>query len=47
MTLQIIAVLVLILLSGFRIAQEYQRGIVFRLGRFKTIKGPGCIGSFR
>lgn len=41
MTLQIIAVLVLILLSGFRIAQEYQRGIVFRLGRFKTIKGPG------
>jgi len=41
MTLQIIAVLILILLSGFRIAQEYQRGVVFRLGRFHTIKGPG------
>ena len=28
-------------LSGFRIAQEYQRAIVFRQGRFKTVKGPG------
>jgi regulator of protease activity HflC (stomatin/prohibitin superfamily) len=26
---------------GLRIAQEYQRAIVFRLGRFKSIKGPG------
>ncbi|MGX7666132.1 SPFH domain-containing protein [Flavobacterium pedocola] len=41
MILPIIAVLVLILLSGFRIAQEYQRGVVFRLGRFQSIKGPG------
>ena len=30
-----------ILISGLRIAQEYQRAIVFRLGRFKTVKGPG------
>lgn len=37
-----IVVLVLaILISGFRIAQEYQRAIVFRLGRFNGIKGPG------
>jgi regulator of protease activity HflC (stomatin/prohibitin superfamily) len=35
------AVLVLILLSGFKIAQEYQRAIVFRLGRFTSVKGPG------
>jgi regulator of protease activity HflC (stomatin/prohibitin superfamily) len=28
-------------LLGFRIAQEYQRSVVFRLGRFRTIKGPG------
>jgi len=28
-------------LSGLRIAQEYQRAVVFRLGRFKRIKGPG------
>lgn len=29
------------LLGGFRIAQEYQRSVVFRLGRFREIKGPG------
>ena len=29
------------LLSGIRIAQEYQRAIVFRLGRFTGIRGPG------
>ncbi len=29
------------LLSGIRIAQEYQRAVVFRLGRFQTVKGPG------
>ena len=28
-------------LYGFRIAQEYERGVVFRLGRYKGIKGPG------
>jgi regulator of protease activity HflC (stomatin/prohibitin superfamily) len=30
-----------IFLSGLRIAQEYQRAIVFRLGRFQAVKGPG------
>jgi len=28
-------------LSGFRIAQEYQRGVVFRLGRYQGLRGPG------
>ena len=28
-------------LSGIRIAQEYQRAVVFRLGRYKSIRGPG------
>jgi regulator of protease activity HflC (stomatin/prohibitin superfamily) len=32
---------VAILLSGLRIAQEYQRGVVFRLGRFVGLRGPG------
>ena len=27
--------------SGLRVAQEYQRAVVFRLGRFTRIKGPG------
>jgi regulator of protease activity HflC (stomatin/prohibitin superfamily) len=30
-----------LILSGIRVAQEYQRSIVFRLGRFHQIKGPG------
>ncbi len=30
-----------VLLSGVRVAQEYQRGVVFRLGRFKGTRGPG------
>jgi regulator of protease activity HflC (stomatin/prohibitin superfamily) len=29
------------LASGIRVAQEYQRAIVFRLGRFLKVKGPG------
>lgn len=28
-------------LGGIRIAQEYERGVVFRLGRFRLVKGPG------
>jgi len=34
-------VLVVLALSGFRVAQEYQRGVVFRLGRFGGLRGPG------
>jgi regulator of protease activity HflC (stomatin/prohibitin superfamily) len=30
-----------ILVSGVRIAQEYQRGVVFRLGRYRGLRGPG------
>lgn len=37
----IIGVIVFVLLSGLRIAQEYQRGVVFRLGRFVGLRGPG------
>jgi regulator of protease activity HflC (stomatin/prohibitin superfamily) len=35
------AVLLLVLLSGLRVAQEYQRGVLFRLGRFRGLRGPG------
>ena len=37
----IIGLVVLLAVSGFRIAQEYQRGVVFRLGRLSSVKGPG------
>lgn len=30
-----------ILVSGLKIDQEYQRGVIFRLGRFHKVKGPG------
>jgi regulator of protease activity HflC (stomatin/prohibitin superfamily) len=39
--LPILAIIIVFFLAGFRIAQEYQRAIVFRLGRFRGIKGPG------
>src|ERR1700712_4520006 len=31
----------LLSLTGFRIAQEYERALVFRLGRYKGTRGPG------
>lgn len=34
-------VLVIVLLTGLRIAQEYERGVVFRLGRYVALRGPG------
>ena len=36
-----IVILVILVLSGVRIAQEYERGVVFRLGRFVGLRGPG------
>src|ERR1700684_2122450 len=33
--------LVVIALSGLRVAQEYERGVVFRLGRYQGLRGPG------
>ena len=35
--------LLLLLMSMFRILREYQRGVVFLLGRFYKVKGPGLI----
>src|SRR3954469_22966268 len=34
-------ILLVLLLTGIRIAQEYQRGVVFRLGRYVGLRGPG------
>lgn len=40
----ILGVIVIILLSmAIRILAEYERGVVFRLGRFHKVKGPGLI----
>jgi regulator of protease activity HflC (stomatin/prohibitin superfamily) len=34
-------VIAFLLISGLRVAQEYQRGVVFRLGRYVGLRGPG------
>ena len=40
----IVLTLVLALLaSAFRILREYERGVVFMLGRFYKVKGPGLV----
>ena len=36
-----LAFVVVIIASAIRILLEYQRGVVFRLGRFSGVKGPG------
>ncbi len=36
-------ILVIILFAALRIVPEYQRGVVFRLGRFVAVKGPGLV----
>ena len=39
-----LAIIVLgLLVSSFRILREYERGVVFQLGRFWRVKGPGLI----
>lgn len=39
----IIAVLAILLPQMFKIMREYERGVVFRLGKFHMTKGPGLI----
>jgi regulator of protease activity HflC (stomatin/prohibitin superfamily) len=34
---------ILILFSTFKILNEYERGVVFRLGKFQGVRGPGLI----
>jgi len=39
----VFAVLWGILVSGIRIAAQWERGVVLRLGRFRSVKGPGIL----
>ena len=41
--LPILVVLLLFLASAIKILREYERGVVFTLGRFTGVKGPGLI----
>ena len=43
-----VAIVVLYLLNSIKILREYERGVIFRLGRaLPTPKGPGIILVFR
>ena len=37
----LVGIVALVLLSGVRIAQEYERRVIFRLGRYFGLRGPG------
>lgn len=38
-----LAILAIIVFSMFRILREYERGVIFTLGRYWKVKGPGLI----
>src|SRR3989454_3120079 len=39
----ILILILVILAASFKVLREYQRGVVFMLGRFWKVKGPGLI----
>ncbi|MFZ1322984.1 MAG: slipin family protein [Ignavibacteria bacterium] len=36
-------ILFIAILRAFRVLNEYERGVIFRLGKFSAVKGPGLI----
>ncbi len=36
-----VLLLIAVMVSGLRVANEYERAVIFRLGRLKGLKGPG------
>ncbi len=39
----IVFIVIAIIAAAIRILKEYERGVIFTLGRFTAIKGPGLI----
>ena len=39
----VIFLLALLVITSFRVLREYERGVVFMLGRFWRVKGPGLV----
>ncbi len=39
----LLAILVAIVASGLKVVKEYERSVVFFLGKYKSVKGPGLI----
>lgn len=42
-TITLFVIVILLLLSAIRVLREYERGVIFRLGRLIGAKGPGLI----
>ncbi len=42
-TLIVVGLVVLFVFSAIKILKEYERGVIFFLGRFQRVKGPGLI----
>ena len=39
----ILFIIIVLIAVSIRIAQEYERGVIFSLGRYKDVRGPGVI----
>ncbi|MBM7062306.1 slipin family protein [Pseudomonas sp. UL073] len=39
----LLVIALVLLVSAFRVLREYERGVVFQLGRFWRVKGPGLV----
>lgn len=42
-SLALLVILALIIGGAVRVLREYERGVVFQLGRFWRVKGPGLV----
>src|SRR5436190_22179617 len=47
LAITILAVVLLFVLSGLRVVQQYERGVIFVLGRLTGAKGPGLFWIMR
>lgn len=39
----VVVILLLVIINAIKVLREYQRGVIFTLGRFTKVKGPGLI----
>ena len=39
----LVPILLILIFQTFKILQEYERAVIFRLGRFASVRGPGLI----
>jgi len=38
-----LVILIVLLANALKVVPEYERGVLFRLGRFRGVRGPGLI----